>query len=369
MRNTIIFTTILIIAIAAGLKLTSVTNRILSKNDDRSTIIDRDDIKSDAVYITPSDNSNFDPFSIIETDTAVPLNYNNSNSGKLFSSDIVETIFRHSSRYSHYTEFARPADKDFQACLYIDSNGMIYVQKYAYYNNYGDLRYVDLIIEDGFFQIIYINFYDDNELKSNSSEIEEAVTNMESYLSSFYDNLANYEPNAWISGIEIPIQEYGEGINIDEKYGIPLRSSMSDEKFTDRTEAKNALDEEFINITDQIYSDEDYTIPNPYSQFIRHLSIPSLIDYLYPYTYYTDEGEAVYTDQYVYMSGISNIVYDICYQDTYRNNSIKPSKYFVKNGRIYQVIRENNSDLFIIIYNPVTQLPEGYLYNYADEIW
>ncbi|NLT08183.1 MAG: hypothetical protein GXY08_01595 [Ruminococcus sp.] len=370
MRHTILFTAIILIAIAVGLKLTSVTSSILSKNDNSNTIVERDDIKSDAVYITPTDYSNFDPFSIVEKDDAVPLTYRDDTHGKLLSSDIVEALFKFYSSYSHYTEFSRSADNDLQECMYIDNNGKIYVQKYAYYNNYGDLRYFDLITNYDF-QIIFINFYDDTELKSDSSEIEEAVTNMESYLASLSDNISNFDVYSWISGLDIPFSAYSEDIDIEAEYGTPLTIELYDDDYDDRIEAKNALEKELDSLKDLIYSNADYKIPDPYSQFFRHLSLPLLINYAYPNPYYSPESDDEFelSLAYSYFLGASSAIFYLSDLNSYYSSSLQQSKFFVKDGRIYQAIRKDNLDVLTIIYNPVNRLPEGFLYDSENSIW
>lgn len=374
MKQKILFSVLLILTIAAGLKFTSLTSSIISKNDDNNTVISKDDIKSDAVYINSSDTFSFEPYSIVEKESAVPLITYDKPVGKIYMSDIINELFVYYSSYSELTAFNRPAGKSLTDSVMVDKYDLAYTEKFAYYNNNGDLRYVDFIITTYSFELVYLNFYDDTNIQLSGSDIEKGVSNAEEYLYDFADSLNNIDVVSWLFADPLKYDELDEDIWSSKEWSDYYEKyEINDEDHPDRNSVKNSLHTTISAVSDYIYSNESAEKADPYSRFFRHFSLPSVISYRFWSK--LPEGEE-FTDEYgIYhdsveawmnITGTENIIYALNTPSSEDNDALKITEYSALKGRIYQVVSTQYKKRLIIIFNPKTQLVEGI---FSDITW
>lgn len=374
MKQKILFSVLLILTIAAGLKFTSLTSSIISKNDDNNTVISKDDIKSDAVYINSSDTFSFEPYSIVEKESAVPLITYDKPVGKIYMSDIINELFVYYSSYSELTAFNSPAGKSLTDSVMVDKYDLAYTEKFAYYNNNGDLRYVDFIITTYSFELVYLNFYDDTNIQLSGSDIEKGVSNAEEYLYDFADSLNNVDVISWLFADPLKYDELDEDLWSSKEWSDYYEKyEINDDDHPDRDSVKNSLHTTISAVSDYIYSNESAEKADPYSRFFRHFSLPSVISYRFWSK--LPEGEE-FTDEYgIYhdsveawmnITGTENIIYALNTPSSEDNDALKITEYSALKGRIYQVVSTQYKKRLIIIFNPKTQLVEGI---FSDITW
>ena len=132
---------------------------------------------------------------------------------------------------------------------------------FAYYNNYGHIRYADFIFTEYNFSIIYLNFYDDTDIQLSGSDIEKAVINAGEYYENFSEGIKNHEITSWIFAEPFTIggadelEWNAEWSDLTEEYMI------YDVMYSDRDEVKYSLENMLKTASYNIYSSDRYWLP------------------------------------------------------------------------------------------------------------
>lgn len=197
MKHKIAFVTLLTLIIAVGISGVNIAGYFFSDSSLEEAVIDRDSVKSNAIYISSPDEISFNPMGIIEINDASSTEdlgswtYDNVVNAKLVCGTIIESL----SGYSEQAEFASPLTNDINNALRLSQNNYFYLDGYKYLNPQGELRYVDCIISPVDYRIIYINFYSSKEYSPNSDDISKGLKNFQKNSEEFYLSINNLYDN------------------------------------------------------------------------------------------------------------------------------------------------------------------------------
>jgi hypothetical protein len=372
LRSKILFTFLLAAIIIIGLNGTDITNRIFGSGDIEQTAISKNSVQSDAVYMSSYDEISFDPMKIIDYKSKMStfitpsedIVFGSPDSSPFTISDMMGMLIRNISFYSDKTAYAEPADMDIEKMVYVDSNGYFFVEKHKYYNDVHEERYVDMIFDSHSFSIIYLNFYDDTEYNTTYSQIKKGINRLNEYSNSYYDSIIKYENiNTWI--LSSYTTNYPNSLDIQEHPNYYFDASTPDSYAKETLEAFISTICRDANIASKISGGN-----NPVIKFFMNATAPSLITFMDIITY----GEKLY-DNLNYGEPYTTtfqvwdayyVFYDILYTDL---SPYDKAEYASYNGRIYQTLKTNTTEKYVIIYNIVTNEIEGFYVKPSDRLW
>lgn len=346
MKYKIIFTLLLTLIIAVGIKGIDIAGYFFSDNSLEETVISRDSVKSSAVYIASPDEISFNPMEIIETgddpDNYIEPQYPSITSGKHVCAAILEAL----SSYSRQTQYASAVNYGIYSSLKYSRNDYFYLDKYEYFNPDGELRYLDCIITPTDYRIVYINFYSDKEYDLNADDISKG-------LKKFQENSGDFYLDADLS---------------DNKYAKIIESLF----FSGETveSLPNAYKEAF-EFFDSVSGYGN--IRNPVEYFWFRSFVINTVPFFDKSFYDPDVYEEYDFDQDMYATPAYGTGYIIeiidClsatqdeseFTDTFTTNA----EYVAYNGRIYQTFKLDGiyyyTDTVIVIYNIEEEIIEGF---------
>ena len=382
MKSKILFTFLIIAIVIIGLNGTDIANRIFGISDVEQTAVSKNSIKTDAVYISSYDEISFDPMKIIDYPSrqstfiiaSEDILFGTSSSSPFTMSDMIEMLIQNISLYSDKTAYAEPADMDISKMIYVDSNGYFFVQKHKYYNNKHEERYVDMILDGSSFEIIYLNFYDDTKYNPTSAQVQKGISRLQEYSNAYFDSINEYHDiDNWIFHSYDVQHGY-----IDEEPVFHFDATIFEAKEILAAYISSACRN--ANTASKISGGS-----NPVIKFFMNVTAPSLITFedeiLYGEKFYDNINyDAPFITTFQVLNSY-NLFYDVIYSGTssYANGEydIKygasspydNAEYAPYNGRIYQTIKTNNLEKFVIIYNIVTNEIEGFYIKPIERLW
>lgn len=377
MRSKMLFTFLLIAIVIIGFNGTEIASRIFGISDVEQTAVSKSSIKTDAVYISAYNEISFNPMEIIDypskKSTFIHSNedilFGFSSSSPFTMSEMLEILIQFISNYSDKTAYAEPADMDISKMTYVDSNGYYFVEKHKYYNIKHEERYVDIIFDSKSFSIIYLNFYDDTEYNPTSAQVQKGISRLQEYSNSYYNSIIEYmDIDNWIHNSYTVDHE-------DPNYHFNATLYEAKEILAAYVESvcRNA------NTAAKVSGGS-----NPLIKFFMAVTAPSLITFedeiAYGEKFYgnINDGEPFMTTFQVLNS--YNSFYDVIYsgsqyavdygEDDYIGKSpYDNANYAPYKGRIYQTIKTNESEKYVIIYNIVTNEIEGFYIKPIEKLW
>lgn len=377
MRSKILFTFLLIAIVIIGFNGTEIASRIFGISDVEQTVVSKNSMKTDAVYISSYDEISFNPMEVINYPSrkSTFINPNEdilfgfSSSSPFTMSEMLEILIQFISNYSDKTAYSEPADMDISKMMYVDSNGYYFVEKHKYYNIKHEERYVDLIFDSNSFSIIYLNFYDDTEYNPTSAQVQKGISRLQEYSNSYYDSITEcMDIDNWIHSSYTVDYNYSYSFNATQFEAKEILAAyIASVCRNANTAAKvsggsNPLIKFFMNVTapalimfeDEVaYGEKFYGNINDADPFMTTFSVLNSYNSFY---------DVIYSgSQYEFDSG----EYDFIRKSPFDNADYAPYK-----GRIYQTIKTNESEKYVIIYNIVTNEIEGFYIKPIDaRLW
>lgn len=382
MKSKILFTFLIIAIVIIGLNGTDIANRIFGISDVEQTAVSKNSIKTDAVYISSYDEISFDPMKIIDypsrqstfINPSRDIVFGFSSLSPFTMSDMLEILIQNISLYSDKTTYAEPADMDISKMTYVDSHDYFFIEKHKYYNTKHEERYVDMIFDSSSFEIIYLNFYDDTEYNPTSAQVQKGISRLQEYSNAYFDSINEYHDiDNWIfHSYDVP---YGY---IDEEPVFHFNATLFEAKEILAAYISSACRN--ANTASKISGGS-----NPVIKFFMNVTAPSLItfedDIAYGEKFYGNINyDAPFITTFQVLNSY-NLFYDVIdsgassyangeYDIKYGASSpYDNAEYAPYNGRIYQTIRTNNSEKFVIIYNIVTNEIEGFYIKPIERLW
>lgn len=360
MRSKILFTFLLIAIVIIGFNGTEIANRIFGSSDVEQTAVSKNSVKTDAVYISSYDEISFDPMKIID----YPINesedivFGSSSLSPFTMSDMLEILIRHISLYSDKTAYAEPADMDISKMMYVDSHDYFFIEKHKYYNAKHEERYVDMIFDSYSFSIIYLNFYDDTKYNPTSAQVQKGISRLQEYSNSYYDSISEYHDiDNWIFHSYTVQHGY-----TDEDPAFHFNATLYEAKEIFEAYVSSACS--YANTASKVSGGS-----NPVIKFFMNVTAPSLITFEDEITYGEKfYGNINYDAPFITTFQVSNpynLFYDVIDSDPPYDNA----EYASYNGRIYQTIKTNRSEKYVIIYNIVTNEIEGFYIKPIEKLW
>lgn len=380
MKHRIIFVILLVLIIIAGLNGTKITAALLGGNDMKESSISRSPGDSGAIYLSQED-IHFDPMSMVSKETSQPFTEADTSTltygyGRFDICDIMYSLVRNISKYSSRAAFVTPGEVSFRDSVYITDDGFCYVEKYLYYNEHNNKRYVDIIMDSDDMSIRYINFYDGQKHSVSPEIMERGTEQFNNMLTEFYARLSRGLDGDWC---------FGKFSNVlEDDYGI-ITFNACEPDIPDYIVKSNGFD----NICDLYISDvchgaingyESIGLDNPMDMFFMPATAPGflyLIDTVYDdieqeydVPMYVDEYDAppIYGNEYEHkIHSAMNFTAECMTSDFVTNQ-----EYAAYNGRIYVTINTRSGSRYekkVIIYNVLTNEIEGYCNTYSTESW
>lgn len=349
MKYKITFILLLTLIVAIGINGIDIAGYFFSDDSLEETVIDRDSVKSNAVYIASPDEISFNPMEIIENvdpETQYDVqSYESVVYGKKVCTAMLEAL----SGYYDKAEYYSPVGKSIEESICMSSNGYFYLDGYKYLNSEGEARLLDCIISTEDYRIIYINFYSDTEYTPEANDISEGLNKFREYSEKFYANIDDSE-----NIIPPAVDEYYISLMDDEPTYVYTLSDIYKELYQIfKSEAK---------ISNQSNPVEYFWI---YSILLSNIYFRDIATVYYDNSDYVEEFYEISAYGALYIIDcISTIFYEI--GDSFITDD---TEYVAYNGRIYQTIKFNNlyyySDTLIVIYNINENIVEGF---YAPDI-
>lgn len=340
MKSKIIFTLLLAVIIIIGVNGVDIAGKFFDDASVESATIDRNSIKSNALYIASPDEISFNPMEIINSETAIPLvSYLNSEATMnyekaVYNANIYATIIKTLSGYCDTNKYKQAVGASLEDSLMKDGDEYIYVDKFEYLNTEDDKRYVSCIITSFDYSIVYLRFYGDNEKNLDSDDIENGLKRFREYSEIYYKDF------------------YQENEEIDTLYDYSLEYYDENDDFEEKCSS--------------IYSLFDkYTSENKYENPVKYFWVYSLLISAFDIDIkYYDE----YSEENVdYTSNISSTGYliDVLSTSSFNDDTlfIDQAEYVAYDGCIYQTMHFDISNVYntiIVIYNIENNVIEGF---------
>lgn len=382
MKSKILFTFLIIAIVIIGLNGTDIANRIFGISDVEQTAVSKNSIKTDAVYISSYDEISFDPMKIIDypsrqstfINPSRDIVFGFSSLSPFTMSDMLEILIQNISLYSDKTTYAEPADMDISKMTYVDSHDYFFIEKHKYYNTKHEERYVDMILDGSSFEIIYLNFYDDTKYNPTSAQVQKGISRLQEYSNAYFDSINEYHDiDNWIFHSYDVQHGY-----IDEEPVFHFDATIFEAKEILAAYISSACRN--ANTASKISGGS-----NPVIKFFMNVTAPSLITFedeiAYGEKFYDNINyDAPFITTFQVLNSY-NLFYDVIYSgaSSYANGeydikygSSSPydnAEYAPYNGRIYQTIKTNNLEKFVIIYNIVTNEIEGFYIKPIERLW
>ncbi|MBQ8348720.1 MAG: hypothetical protein IJY19_03620 [Ruminococcus sp.] len=381
MKSKILFTFLLVAIAIIGFNGTDIANRIFGISDAEQTAVSKNSIKTDAVYISSYDEISFDPMKIIDypsrkstfINQSEDIVFGFSSSSPFTMSDMIEILIRNISLYSDKTAYAEPADMDISKMIYVDSNGYFFIEKHKYYNTKHEERYVDMIFDSNSFDIIYLNFYDDKEYNPTSAQVQKGISRLQEYSNAYFDSINEYRDiDNWIFHSynvqhgydEEPVFHFNATLYESKEILAAYISSVCGNANTASkvSGGSNPVIKFFMNVTAPalVTFEDDIAYGEKYNGNINYDEpFIATIQVLNPYNIFYDVIDSG-------ASSYANGEYDIKYGSS---SPYDDAEYAPYNGRIYQTIKTNYSEKYVIIYNIVTNEIEGFYIKPVEKLW
>lgn len=344
MKYKIAFILILTLIVAVGINGIDIAGYFFSDDSLEETVIDRNSVKSNAVYIASPDEISFNPMETIETGNNSAYYETQSYSSVVYGKKVCTAILEALSGYYDKAEYYSPIDKSIEESICLSSNGYFYLDGYRYLNSEGDTRLLDCIICSGNYRIIYINFYSDSEYTTETNDISEGLNKFREYSEKFYTNLENIE-----NEIPLTVHEYYYSLMDADPMYVYMLSDIYRELY-------------------QIFKSESEISnqSNPVEYFWIYSTLISQIYFRDIATAYYDNSDYVEEFYEISVYGVQYIIENILtvFYETGDSFITDDTEYVAYNGRIYQTIKFNDIHYYfntlIVIYNISENIVEGF---------
>lgn len=353
MKNKIIFALLTAIAAVAGLKLSSLSNGFLGRNDDGETVVKRSDIRTDALYIAQNEEELFDMFSLaFDAENAFPLAGSELDKlCQLSVSEVAELAVIDLCSCREEYAFGTPAKKSVAESLLTNGSDKIALKKYPYYNPAGELRYLDLVADWEEFHVQYVRFYaDEEDVKLSAAEMEQAISRASDDLIRFSDSVKKYDYGfEWLTGGAYSINDmYSENPEdfVVDSYGLERDELIA--------EIKRCFGEcrEFVR--------KNCDAPGGPAEFARDLSSCSFARL----KLYLEDGDVSY-DEFGGASIYAELI-RFCADEASIAGSASYSAY---GGEIYQTLNYEDAIDVITIFNARECVPAGFFISDSTSSW
>lgn len=343
-KHKIVFIILLALIIFIGINGVNITEHFLDNTSFNESVIARDSVKSNAIYIASPDEISFDPMETIETGDNSTYYDVQSYSSVVYDKKVCTAILEALSGYYDKAEYYSPIDKSIEESICLSTNGYFYLDGYRYLNSEGDTRLLDCIISSGNYRIIYINFYSDSEYTTETNDISEGLNKFREYSEKFYSNLEYIE-----NEIPLAVNEYNYSLMDTDPVYVYMLSDIYKELYQ--------IFKSESEISNQSNPVEYFWV---YSALLSQIYFRDIGTAYYDNSDYVEEfyENSVYGVQYI-MENILTVFYEI--GDSFITDD---TEYVAYNGRIYQTIKFNDIHYYfntlIVIYNISENIVEGF---------
>ncbi|MBQ9807883.1 MAG: hypothetical protein IJM55_03345 [Ruminococcus sp.] len=360
MKSKILFALLLSAIIALGLLGTPLLSRVLSAGDSRNIIVEKAGARDDAMYISSSEGISFSPMSIVDKDSAVPVDSAGENNGVLSFSQLLETYTRFLCAQSDKTAFDKPVGPSLASTFMLDWQDYIYSEDFHYLNPAGEERQLDIIIDSYDMSIVYICFSDGSNYELTGKEVESGINKLKKYTDAVSTCVMPYDV---LHGREIPSLSDTEGIEIPE---FDEYIYVKSDEFSSPSYLSETLLWVMSEVTDQYQTLQTGT-NCPLTDFLCYMSGTATIiytsEYGEDYDPYLDTFSPIYQEM-LFPGAIPVISYFM--EQSYDENTAHTStEYASHNGRIYQRSKNIFGEL-TLIFNVKTNSMEGFFFNRTD---
>lgn len=340
----------LTLIVAVGINGIDIAGYFFSDDSLEETVIDRDSVKSNAVYIASPDEISFNPMEIIKTGDISTYYAEEYYASVAYGKKICSAMLEALSGYYDKAEYSSPISKSIEESISLSDNGYYYLDGYKYLNSQGDIRYLDCILNTGDYRIIYINFYSDAEYTLETNDINDGLNKFREYSEKFYTDLDSTE-NKIPAAVHEYILSFMDTVSADvytltDSYTLSDRYKELYEIFNSEAQISNQSNPvEYFWIYSVLLS----------NIYFRDYSASYYVDSEYVEEFYEASALGV---QYI-IENVSTVSHEV--GDSFITDD---TEYVAYNGRIYQTIKFNDlyyyTDTLIVIYNINENIVEGF---------